>query len=438
MKLLTALVLLVAHVPLLKRTVHGLKRDHLPGAAEFFAASFCLYFDLEIIFEAFGGGYSNVFFRPFFHADDCSLALAIAIIVATPWIVYAGSSWYAALHIDAPVRQTTALRRPILFYGLTAAICISISCLSIIEFLNSSSLWAARAQVGASFGPLIIVFYMPMGILAFYIRQIESKSRFGTLFIAFLVATSILSSLAEGERTLTLLPLLIVAVFRGTLSTKRIIRFAILLLLGASVSVPLFKSGSQGSDLKESINWVFAGDIARAPVLIESIHQSDLVGTSVLNYPGAGYAYFAMFFVPRGLVPFKGISHGHVFTGRIVNKDPDSLNWAFGIGPADDAMLNFGIASVPGVLFVYGIAFGFLDRISLRVPVVAVLGRLAAVWMAGYGIGACFFLFGPIAVAGVACHSCFATRIPIHRSSRLRTTPPPSLPNGGRVLVLEA
>ena len=96
-----------------------------------------------------------------------------------------------------------------------------------------------------------------------------------------------------------------------------------------------------------------------------------------MPYPGAGYVYTALFFVPRSVLPDKGYASAIEFTAAIVN-EPADVSWRFGVGVVEELMLNFGTLAVPLGLAVFGRCLALGSRAARRVPVLRVPFCLAA------------------------------------------------------------
>ena len=101
-----------------------------------------------------------------------------------------------------------------MFYVATILICLACVVGGISYLLRSATIWSARLLITEAFGPLIILLYVPLHLLAFYCRQTDSHSKKGLGFGIFLAAATIVATLAIGQRTNLLLPFLIMLVFR--------------------------------------------------------------------------------------------------------------------------------------------------------------------------------------------------------------------------------
>ncbi len=147
-------------------------------------------------------------------------------------------------------------------------------------------------------------------------------------------------------------------------------------------------------------------------MLSEAVSLSAFLGSDVMPYPGSGYVYSAMYYVPRRVAPFKGTSTANWFTAKVINLTDATTDWGVGIGALEEWIINFGWITLPAGLLLYGFVFSIVDDFSVKFPVLVVSGRLAAVWMFGYNLPTLLNLFGAIAGFGVICHLLFVTTNP--------------------------
>lgn len=341
------------------------------------------------------------------------------LLIVAPWVIrigYAGNGGVSRVHRRQP---RVVHNRIALFYATAAATCFAILAISLYLISSSPTIWSARAHIGEVFGPYIIVLYIPLGILSFYVTTKDSRTVMGKLFTSVLVLLSVLSTLGMGERTLVLLPLLVVFLFGCRTSLKQLaLRGAAMILLAAFL-LPIFKAQFSGpTDSKSLATDMVNGDLSRAPVLIDSIQKSQLFGTKIMSYPGAGYFYSAFLYVPRSLVPQKGVSTATVFTATMTDSPIEGLGWGLGIGAFDELLLNFGwLLLLPGVVF-YGFMLGAADRAAEGIPMLVIPASLSAIWLLGYNLPALLQTFGSLAMVGTVFHLLFA-----ERSTQARSVP---------------
>lgn len=402
LKLLTLFVLLCSHLPLAWRAVRSIRERRLPKGVYLIGLSFVLYFDLEIAFEAFGGTYQNYFFPAFFKAPDLAMSYSFLAILLGPWIVLVGY-WMAEAVLKEEQSARFRLQRAPLFYAFALVVCGITAAISALLIAFTGAIWSARYAISEALGPWIIFLYAPLGILAFYIHQRESFTWRGKIFTVLLAVLATVAESSMGERTMALLPLLMLFLFWGRTSLKRMVVAGTALLVLAAVLVPSFKN----SDVDSSA--VVNADFGRAPGLTQSIEQSSVIGSNLLPYPGSGYVYSLFLYVPRSIAPFKGYSTATVFTAKMASTNPVDTDWVLGISVLDEIILNFGLIALPFGLAAYGAAFAWLDsrtRYSfLRAPV-----ALSAIWLCGYNLPALLQTFGSIALFGGLCHWLFTKR----------------------------
>ncbi|MEO8725228.1 MAG: hypothetical protein ABI383_03815 [Acidobacteriaceae bacterium] len=392
----------------------------MPRSIDFVALSFFIYYDLGFALEAAGIKYESTFFPSFFDASESDQILAIFLLIVAPWILRMGYAVSTREIRRGTPRSRIGQYRELSFYISFLVICLIVSVLSLHTAFDASSIWSARSHIGEVLGPYIIVLYVPLGILSFFVTTRESHTLRGKLFTASLVLFSIASTIGAGERTLVILPLLLVFVFGGQISFTKIIGGGAAVIMLSVLLLPIFKiQFAESKDLRAVAADVANGDLSRAPVLIESIKEARFLGTKVMGYPGAGYWYSALLYVPRSLAPIKGVSTATVFTGRVTNHSIEGLDWGFGIGALDELLLNFGwLLLVPGLLLC-GCLLGAADRASTAIPMLVIPGSLSAIWFLGYDLSAVLQLFGTLAIVGSAWHLLFADTGIRVRSPRL-------------------
>lgn len=395
MKLLVVIALLISHGFASRGFWRSVALGRMPRTADFAVLSFIIYYDFGLTLEAAGVEYVNAYFPSLFAARDKTLTAAFLYLVAGPWALLSGTKLTTPTEVlkIAPVTELSR-RSHALFLtgalGLSAFLALS----GISQLQEPQSLWQTRLETGIRFGAFIIFIYIPIHFVAFYSRQRNAHTLVGTAALGSLAILASLATVVVGQRTTVLLPIMIVALFRFRISKSRMIVGSIIALIAVSSLATRFKwyyaddSYSQQSIMVDTIN----SDFARGGVLTTALESSELVGSEVMPAPMTGYVYSALFFVPRTFAPFKGDSTARYFTAAVLNSDLP--NWGFGLGAIEEIALNIGsIFVLPGLLL-YGIAFGWLDRLAARVPSTTVPGRLAGVWLCGYHLPALVLLFG--------------------------------------------
>ncbi|HEY3926949.1 MAG TPA: hypothetical protein VGL89_01125 [Candidatus Koribacter sp.] len=405
---MAVIVLSVSHGVYLVPFVRSLRRKRVPSAMEFVGLSAVLYFDLGVVLEAMGWRYESAFFAPVFEASPGRLVLAIALMAAAPWLIRLGAGRRVSAAGDGLTLKNGWYRRA--FYGgalLVCAVCVAIP-VAVIGF--GAPLWEMRFLLGQAMGAWIEVLTLPMCLLAFYVRLDDARSWKGKGFTAFLLASSVVATVAMGERTLLLLPFVIVVLFSGDVSWKKWAATAIAGVVVAAWMLPAFKFAQEGrrTSLGQLVAETVGNDFYRAPELVTALGMSSAIGTHEMGYSGAGYVYASLLFVPRSIAEFKGNSSATSFTARVMQEAEDSLSWGFGISAVSEAVLNFGFLLAPLVLVAYGAALGWLTRRAERWTALRTPLCLAGLWLFGYHLPALLALFGTMALVGVICERWFA------------------------------
>ncbi|HYE26164.1 MAG TPA: hypothetical protein VEG32_13310, partial [Clostridia bacterium] len=329
---------LLSHMAFASRFLRSLRNRQLPTTLEFSSLSFLIYFDIGLVAEVMFG-YDNPFFAPFFDAPPELMLFGALLLIAAPWLLDLG-----AMLAGKPKRLDLLMfrhlrlipSRRIVFDVSAAAICATTIVLS-AQYMNRGNIWEMRREVGQAFGPLILVLYLPLYLLGFYMGLSDFATRRGKAMVLILLLVATVAAVPLGQRTLVLLPLLIVMLFGQRLSTKRIAFAAAAGLVVASLALPYFKWGFAGnSDASALVKSVVTNDLNRAPVLLTSIQNSPWVGTEVLPFVGSGYAYAALLYVPRSFLPVKPTATAQAFTAYIAKEDVRTASWGFGISAIDE------------------------------------------------------------------------------------------------------
>lgn len=336
---------------------------------------------------------------PIFAQSEQTAIVSLFLIAVAPWALHLGSFLAMRNYKGEPAKKRLSL--PVRFRRIFLVFSIAISSLiayqSIEAFLNAPYVWTLRADMGEKWGPWIIWFYIPLALLIFLVSTTELSTKLGKAHCLFMVVAAICASMPVGERTLMLLPIVVVFLFAGGLNLKRSLVVPAIAFVCAGLLLPLVKSQFGDSESDTSVvdlMWsIVHGDISRAGVLGHAVEEADVVGTHVLPYPMAGYIYGAAFFVPRSLAPWKGQSSASYFTGNLSNFEPNEIRWNYGIGLIEESVINCGLVLTLPALAVIGLLMGLLDRLTS--PAVILPIRLATLWVGGYQIPAMLQTFGP-------------------------------------------
>jgi hypothetical protein len=340
------------------------------------------------------------------------LTIAALILTAAPWLFHAGAALAKGGRVHDADITLTAMKplKLIVFYLICAAICVPLAYSGIQHAQSSDELWVIRARVTAEWGPLIVVFYLPLHLLAFYVAQANSRTWLGLLTASGLALATVAATAPIGQRTTVLLPFLVIVFFRLELSMSRIALYAGLGVVGAALLLSVFKWQYSSTSTSELVAQTVADDFSRDGVLARTLGANELVGTRVLAYPMSGYVYCALFFVPRSLAPWKGYPTAQYFTGYVVGMSAETTDWGFGVGAIEEILLNGGFLFFVPIMILYGFVMGILDRLSRQVPSLVVPTRLGAVWVCGYNLSALMLLFGTMFCVVLALHSLLVAR----------------------------
>lgn len=420
-------VIVASHTLAAARFVRVFNRGQLPNAVDFASLSCLLFNGLPLLCEVLITPLDNRFFTSLLHEDPLTMWSLGLLIAAIPWLLRLGDARPVSIRPNcAAMASAVAPALQVPFYLAAATIAVGAAAYGYSVAQSGDNVWTVRRHLGEVWGPWIVCLYLPLHILAFFVTLRDSRSGFGRIFIAFLVVATIFAVLPIGQRTNVLLPGLILCIFGFRANTTTLALIAGSLLLGAAVVLPLFKwqSASEKQTLAERMSSIVAGDLARTPVLLQSMKVSDPLGTQVMPYPGAGYVYSALFFVPRSWFPEKGYSTAAGFTAAVVGDNPERIGWGFGLGLTEEIMLNFGwLACIPGLLL-WGSLFGLLDRAVQRIPSLAVPVSLGAMWSLGYHLPALLLTFGAMAGCVGLLHLLFVGQAsPRQRASCARAEP---------------
>jgi len=412
---LLILALFASHGLAARPFLRKLRAGRLPDPVDFAVLSVAFYYDIGLLLEAFGYNGESRYLSPLLSADRATLLIAAAYLIAAPWALLAGAALAdrgGEVQLEAPVSRLAPGRR-VLFYLASAAAVAPLMAVGTRYLLGGDSIWAAREKITADWGPLIVVLYLPLHVLAFYVRQCDSRALRGRAASVGFAAAAVFSTISIGQRTNALLPLLILATFSIRLSLPRASLLAGSLVIVAALLLPMFKwqYTDVGFQPDRLIADTIASDIARGPILAAAIEDSEPIGTRVLPYPMSGYVYSALFFVPRPLAPIKGVSAATHFTAHLAHSNPEETEWILGVGAIEEMVLNLGWLGVVPLLLAYGAALGGLNRLSARVPSLVVPTRLGAFWLCAHHLPAILLIFGTMAVVAWLLQLAFAAPI---------------------------
>lgn len=399
------LLVLVSHALAMRPFTRALRERRLPEPIDFTALSAIMYYDLGLVAEWVTGEVApSKYFVSIWELDSIPRALAFGFVIFAPWCIRAGG-WLlgdSAAAASPSERIAPALAR-MAFLALAVPAGALLTWWS-IAYLPGRAIWEARANIGLDLGLYVLGLYLPLHMLAFYIQRPESRSRVGVCATLLLTAFAIGATLPIGQRTNALLPVLLLIVFWRRPSIRAIGAGALVLFVSAALLLPLFKwqfAGENSTTPSELVVSTFNSDLGRTPVLAEALSRSSAIGSELMPYPGAGYVYTALFFVPRSVASAKGYASAIEFTAAVVNEPAADVSWRFGVGVVEEAMLNFGLLAVPVALAGFGLFLALGARAARRVPVLHVPFCLAALWSFGYDSASLLLTFGTMGAVGV-------------------------------------
>lgn len=430
-----ALALLGAHAPFAVLFLRAIRRRQIPDVLSFAAIGILLYYDLGFVLESFGWMFISPFFAPLASYSLESYATTGLVILAAPYLLAIGFRVTVGRMEptpSAPVLEFASRLKP-LFLALFLPVSLALGVVGGIAIYGATSAADVKGLWLRTLGGGYIVFLVPMFVLAFFLRIRDCRARGGSLILFLLLTSSVAATLFLGQRTMTLLPFLMLVLFQPRLSATRLGISVVILLAFASIALYFYKGHAvrQNLDLAERAEMVIGSDLVRANVLARAIDESETIGTRLLPMAGQGYLYTALFYVPRSWVPEKGYSTAAYFTAFANGEDTEYIAWGLGLGFLEEVILNFGfLAVMPGVIL-YGMGLGLLQRVCRAFGSAAVGVNLAAVWMSGYVLPSVVLYFGSMTVFAILLESCFIRRLgetPSHAEPGIETEPESAYP----------
>lgn len=391
-------MILVSHACAARPFLSALKTGRSPRPADFAIISFILFYDVGMVLSWAGMTSGSPHFQALLEGSSASIGSLVLILA--PWILRLGAS----LTKSGPARdyRWPAISNHSLFVAASLTVSIALAVAG-LRLSGSADIWLARRSIGGQLGNRIILLYIPLYLLGYYVTTQQARTRRGLIHCLTLATCSACATLPIGQRTTVLLPFVIIGLFRSKLRVSRGIGVLLVGLTLATALLPAFKFGyAENFSRNQLVDRIIVGDISRDGVLSTALEASELIGTKVLPYSGAGYIYNLFFFVPRALAPFKGQPTAIHFTAWLVGGRPEDMGWGFGIGMVEEIILNFGLLFLPVGLLTYGIALGGLLRVTDKFPALRVPTNLGAVWLCGYHLRAILMLFGAMAVVALS------------------------------------
>lgn len=424
LELVLLLLLGCGHLPLVVSFVRELHRSRIPATWSFAAMGIVLYYDLGVVCQFLEIEYLSGFFPSLRDCSEDELVMLVLLLLASPYLIWGGAQVLARRRADWNEDRLLSIPAPMrgLFAVLFLPLSITLAAFGVYALWGARSIAEIKLQWVSFFGSAYIVFMIPMFLVAFLVRTDFARERWGRMLLFFLICCSVLATLFLGQRTMTLLPILILLLFYFRLRLARLAAATALLVVVSASTLFFYKGYAVSSDLElqDGLLQVLNNDITRATVLVQALRESDLIGTRILPYSGQGYVYTLALYVPRSILPEKGYSTTAYFTGMAIGEDVEYLNWGLGVGFLEQIALNFGkLALLPGVL-ICGMLLGLLDRLSISAPGTLVGIRLGAVWMSGYDASSIVMYFGSMVLFSILLGSVF--------TAARRTEPQPMEP----------
>ena len=256
MRGLDVLIVFLSHALAARGFWQALRRNQIPSTADFAVISVIFYYDLGLALEALGYKYQSPFFGSLFQSDDSTFVPAVLLLAAAPWLFHAGAALIAQGQSRQPHMPATSIapaRRPY-FYALIGLTSAGLAVYGLRLLLEGQPLWVVRLAVGLQWGALIVVLYLPLHFLAFYVRQTDAHTGRGLAVAGGLAVATVLSTAVIGERTLLLVPFLIIALFCLRISLPRLALLVGVLIVLASVLLPVLRVQYAGTEL-EPVSW---------------------------------------------------------------------------------------------------------------------------------------------------------------------------------------
>ncbi len=323
----------------------------IPNMIDCACLSIVVYYDVGIWLEWTGAEFHEPYLSSMRTSSDFTFTVCSMVLLFMPWLLHLGGLVVGGgrplISIERDLRE---LNHRMFFYLLAGAVTLVLAVIGAERITRGLQLWDLHKEM-YELGMVVVLLYIPTHLLAYYIFQSDSRTKRGALFVVWLIVSGILSTLALGERTNTLMPLVIVILFGLAPRLKVIVPVVAVLIVAAALSLPLFKSGYAAGEKSPTdlLMLTLYNDFSRSGTLATSVELAQPIGTGILPYPGAGYVYSLLFFIPRSIVPWKGQATANWFTGQVSGSVPAEMDWAYGIGAAEELLLNFGITLVaPG------------------------------------------------------------------------------------------
>ncbi|WP_026485636.1 O-antigen polymerase [Caldanaerobius polysaccharolyticus] len=214
-----------------------------------------------------------------------------------------------------------------------------------------------------------VLVLLPMAVSIYYLYiYIHEKNKSALYYFIFYFILSLNPAFITGERTalIKVLLLSLLVIYERYPRSKYLIysfSFIVLILyLYSSFKVTLLNSKNLFLDIIKKdfdMNWS----------LWYIIENTNLFYSKIISFPGSGYLYTFLVFLPRNIAPFKGYSSTMQFTYYygIQNNIPlgastiGQLNWQYKFGVMPEALINFGYLGVITISILLGIILWYME-----------------------------------------------------------------------------
>lgn len=396
---------IISHVMFFSVVISAYKSTKKMLSLVFLSIGIFLYIDMGLILQTiFSMRYKNYYFSDPLFYQSSNIDIIVTILSIFPWLIYTG--WVlcglAMKRTGMSSLESKGINlsgnRLVYFYIFAFLVSFLFAIQGLNNLFKYDSLWASRASIGEQYGAYIVFLFIPLAILSFWVVSNQAKTIIGLVLTVFLVIFSILSTAAIGQRTASLLPILVVLVFMLRQSMTKLLISGLFVIVLASALLPYFKWQYQDSSqnlILETLN----NDFYRVPTLssvVDHLQEGNL--DNILPFPGAGYVYTVLFYVPRELsLGIKGYSTSIYYTAWIENIPPENENWGLAFNIIDEALLNFSYFGLI-ILFLVGIIFRVFDYVSSRHPEFNVPLSLSCIWVMGYDSSVVLYIFGSMII----------------------------------------
>lgn len=220
-----------------------------------------------------------------------------------------------------------------------------------------------------------VLLSLPIAVSVFFIyRYINSKEKKYSYFFLFYFILSLFSSFIIGERSFLIraffLPLLVL--YESYKKNRYLILSSFVIIVFLIFYSILFKVTLIYST--NPINDIIIKDLDMNWNLWYIVENSSLFSSKIISFPGSGYLYNILIFLPREIAPFKGHSTTLQFTYYygIQSNIPlgaDSItqmNWQYKFGIMQEALVNFGYFGLAYFSLLLGLILRYMEKIYRR------------------------------------------------------------------------